>query len=177
MTATPMDRLTDRVTENEHELRVLQKENEIQARIFLKLEEVVEKNQTLTESMHRLLSIHDEKHKILNKDLEDIREEMTKDIKDLHVRITSETKILTDKIEKTETNILVQLAQFQKEWKEEKERRAVADVAAKEASSEKITGIVSKIDAWKWFIVGAVFVAGLVSGHTGILTALVHLVV
>ena len=168
-------RIIDRLTETEGDVRVLQKETEIQNRIFTKLEETVEKTNELTESIHRLISIHDEKIKSLEKTVETIRIEMTEDIKDLHSRITSETRILSGKIEDSEARILSRLEQFQLEWKTEHTASNVKNEIKKDAWQEKMENLKIKIESWKWFILGGVFVLGMVFEKSHLLTLLGNL--
>jgi len=165
------ERLISRVADNERDVKVLEKEAEMQNRIFIKLEETVQKIQDLTESMHRLISIHDEKIRVQEKSIETYRNEMKDEMKELERRISNETLSLCQKIDRVEHAILMRLAEMQKVWNTEK----VAVQVQKETFSDKVQTIKDKMEGYKWFILGSIFAAGMLAGHADLLGAVLHI--
>ncbi len=168
------ERLISRVTDNERDVRVIQKESEMQNRLFVKLEETVVKIQDLTESMHRLITIHDERIRVQEKSLDLYRIEMKNEIKEIEDRTTAGQNMLSIKIEAVETKIeavelkiLARLEQMQQRWES-------SDSQKKASITEKISAIMLKIEAWKWFFMGIIFVSGLVAGHNDFLSGIIH---
>ena len=177
----------NRLSISERDISVLQKENEIQARIFIKFETTIEKIQDLTESMHRLISIHDERIKFqekiaddlkntassvasklaetakntaisLEQETQSVRAEMKNEMKELEIRLTT-------KLEDTETRILEKISELQLEWKEEKKDN--------KNQSSSIDGIKGKLLSYKWFVMGGLIVAGILLGK---ITAISNLI-
>jgi|GEM_PF-5465072 len=150
------DRIIDRISVNEREIGVIQKENEIQTRLSLKFEQTLERFQTLIESINRLIVVHDERIRSQDKDIISIRDDMSREIEKLENRITRDHEALSKKLNDTEARIMEKLGELQEEWKLEKTR--------KETFAEKVHSVTSKVENWKWFFVGGIFVAGMLLG-------------
>lgn len=148
----------DQINKNELDIRVIQKENEIQTRIFIKFEETVEKMQDLTESMHRLISIHDERINVQTKRLDDIKEDMDKEIKELETRLSRQ---LSD----SETRILEKIEELQTSWKKEENNIA--------KTSSGLDKLLLKLSSYKWFIAGALIAAGIFLGKSGMVSNII----
>jgi predicted RNase H-like nuclease (RuvC/YqgF family) len=134
----------DQISKNERDIAVIQKENELQTRVFIKFEETVEKLQDLVEAMNRMITIHDEKIRVQERALET----MESDIKELESR-------LSKKLEDTENRILDKIAELKLE------RSVVVD---------KPNGVMKKLDAYKWFILGGIFAVGVAMGKTSLVS-------
>ncbi len=160
----PETKINERLSSSEQDIRVMQKENEIQNRVFIKFEETVEKLQTLTESMHRLITIHDERIRVQGKNIESIKIDMYREIKDLEDRITKDMQSIVKRVDESENRIMERLSEMGE--KEEKEEMKTV------STSEKIARITMRIESWKWFILGGVFVIGMVLGDTHLLREL-----
>lgn len=163
-------KLTERVSINESDIKVIQRETEIRDRVSLKFEETLERLQEVVEALHRLLSIHDEKIETNSRDIERNRIEMAADIKDLEKRFSEEITKLSSKVEATESNILKKLDEFQKEWKVEKDKSTERYEEKKETLAEKLVNLKLKIESYKYFILGGVFVLGLMVGKTNLIS-------
>ena len=82
-----IENLENRVHELGNVIAGLQKENEMQARVYVKFEETIDKLQDLTESMHRLISIHDERIRVTAQVVDSIKAEMNNEIKELEAKM------------------------------------------------------------------------------------------
>ena len=166
------------VNELEKEVYALGKESEIQTRMFVKFEETIEKLQDLTESMHRLITIHDERIRVNSELVNQIKAEMTNEIKELEGRITKENQLLSKKIDDSEARILQKLADLQREWKEEKKQENLdkqEEIRKKETFSEKVATLALRFESWKWFILGGAVVAGVLLEKSGFITGLLSI--
>jgi hypothetical protein len=163
-----IEQYIDRLGKSERDISVIQKENEMQARVFIKFEETVEKLQVLTESMHRLISIHDERIRVQEKTIDAIRSEMNNEIKDLESR-------LSQKLEDTEKRIMNRLNENKEFFDNVKEEiQAIKDneVKKKESFAEKWSAVTAKIESWKYFVIGGLLVASFLLGKGNILNSI-----
>jgi hypothetical protein len=157
--------IEEQVTKLEKSVYSLEKDNELQGKIFLRFEDQVDKLSDLTEAMHIMISLHDERIRVNAQTVENLREEMSKDIKDLEIRVGIQVEELSKKIDASESRILEKIAELKTEWKEEKK----VEIEKKITFSEKVNGLFIKFESWKWFIIGAIFTAGIVMGKTNII--------
>lgn len=159
--------LDEKVSELRESVSAIEKENEIQVRLSSRFEETLDKLKDLTESMHRLISLHDERIRVNAKVVEDLKVEMANEVKELEKRVTKETKLLSDKIDQSEMRILAKIAELQKEWEEERNLENKND----SSFSHKINKLFIRFESWKWFILGGVFTAGMFIGdHAGVIS-------
>lgn len=163
--------LEEQVIELGKNVFALEKENELQARIYVKIEDAMGKMQDLTESMHRLLSVHDERIKVNAAVVDTIKAEMNSEIKELEERITRETQNLAQKIDSSESRILEKFAELQKKWEDDNKTQAVK----KETFADKVATLNLQFTSWKYFLIGGVFVAGMILQKTGALSGLFNL--
>jgi hypothetical protein len=161
--------IEEQVTKLEKSVYSLEKDNELQAKIFIRFEDQVDKLSDLTEAMHILISLHDERIKVNALTVETLKEEMNKEIKELEARVTTQGRELSNKIDASESRILEKIAELKKEWKEEKD----VEVEKKATFSEKVNNLFIKFESWKWFIIGAIFTAGIVMGKTNLLSSVI----
>ena len=166
-----IQQVAEQVAVLEKEVISLNKENELQNRIFSKFEETIEKLQLLTETMNRLIIQHEERIRVNSDSVEALREEMRDEIKDLETRLSQETNNLCQKIERSEERILAKLAELKKEWNAEQERQKNADEAAEKKYNKNTGGftlqlntLADKFNKWRWFIAGGIFVFGWMTG-------------
>ena len=164
-------KMIERIANNERNISVIQKENEMQNRVFVKFEETVEKLQDLTESMHRLITIHDERIRVQATTVEQFRTEMNNEIKELESRISKETQTLSEKLDRSEDRIMKAIAALQEKW----EKEQIAHIQKKETISEKIANLSVRFESWKWFILGGVFTAGVILEKSGAINGLFSL--
>ena len=133
------------MAELETEVELLKKELHDQKKIHDRLDIAIEKLTDVSNSIHRMLAVHEEK---LSKQEEAIvdaeqkievrRAELSKQIDELHSRITTNTKEL----------MLLEASQHEKHSKEIKRL------------SDDINKRVGVLEKWRWLIVGGSIVIG-----------------
>ena len=135
------------MTELETEVELLKKELHNQKKIHDRLDVAIEKLTDVSNSIHRMLAVHEEK---LTKQEEAIidaeqkievrRAELSKQIDDLHSRITTNTKEL----------MILEASQHEKHSKEIKRL------------SDNINNRVGVLEKWRWLIIGGAIIAGFI---------------
>ena len=135
------------MTELETEVELLKKELNNQKQIHDRLDVAIEKLTDVSNSIHRMLAVHEEK---LTKQEEAIvdaeqkieirRAELSKQIDDLHSRITTNTKEL----------MILEASQHEKHSKEIKRL------------SDNINNRVGVLEKWRWLIIGGAIIAGFI---------------
>jgi hypothetical protein len=161
--------IDERVVKLEKNMYSLEKDNELAAKIFLRFEDQVDKIQALTEAMHILISLHDERIRVNAQIVEDLKEEMNKDIKELESRIANQGLELSTKIDMSETRILAKIAELKLDWREDKKE----DKVRKETFSDKINSLFVKFESSKWFILGGIFVGGFLLGKGNLIVSFI----
>lgn len=149
--------LEDQVTVLEKEVYGLNKENEMQNRIFTKFEETLEKLQVLTETLHRLIVQHDERIKVTSDRVDALRVDMKEELKELEDKMHTENQMLCRKFTESETRILAKLEEFK---------------TTKESTGNVVAALALKFESWKYFILGGMFVAGVLLGKSSWFSAL-----
>ena len=135
------------MTELETDVELLKKELHNQKKIHDRLDVAIEKLTDVSNSIHRMLAVHEEK---LTKQEEAIidaeqkievrRAELSKQIDDLHSRITTNTKEL----------MILEASQHEKHSKEIKRL------------SDSINNRVGVLEKWRWLIIGGAIIAGFI---------------
>lgn len=156
----------NRISTLEKDVGIIQKENEIQTRVFLKFEEAIEKMQDLTESMHRLVSLHDERINVQGKTVDSqartielMEMKREKDLRDLEGR-------LSKRIDDTETRILEKIAELKTE----------KDQAVEKKANDEKTSWKTKLSSWKYFIIGGLLAVGIILGKTTLVSNIVSVI-
>ena len=128
------------VDENKIEIELLKKEVQDMKEIHLRLDTAIDKLTDLSNSVYRMLSVHEEKLARQEDDIVSNEKEIKEQILNLHSRINTSYKELRNMISKHQ--------------KEEEER---FNRLEKEFSSR--VGILEK---WRWIIMGGSIVAGFI---------------
>ena len=135
------------MTELETKVELLQKELDNQKRIYDRLDIAIEKLTDVSNSIHRMLAVHEEKltrqeEAIIDAEqkIEIRRAELSKQIDDLHSRITTNTKEL----------MILEASQHEKHSKEIKRL------------SDNINNRVGVLEKWRWLIIGGAIIAGFI---------------
>ena len=111
------------MAELETEVKLLKKELQDQAKIHSRLDVAIEKLTDVSNSIHRMLSVHEEK--IANQQdaiieaeqkIEIRRNELSKQIDDLHSRITTNTKEIMAEIQKIKDDLAARVGVLEK-WR------------------------------------------------------------
>ena len=153
--------LEDQVTVLEKEIYGLNKENELQNRVFSKFEETLEKLQTLTEALHRLIIQHEERIKVTSENVVALRLEMKDELEELEKRLHAENANLCKKFTESEERILSKLSELSER---------------KDSAGSMVAALAMKFDAYKYFILGGVFIAGLLLGKGNWISGLFTLI-
>lgn len=131
-------------------------ELEVLKSVVNKLDSSLEKISEVSNSIGKLLAVHDERIDQLEK----ISEKRSDDVKELHSRITTQTREIVEKIAALEKNI--------------EDRIKDSDKITKDAHKEIESGVqieITKLDTriemlekWRWYVLGSaaviVFIAG-----------------
>ena len=135
------------MTELETEVELLKKELHNQKKIHDRLDVAIEKLTDVSNSIHRMLAVHEEKltrqeEAIIDAEqkIEVRRAELSKQIDDLHSRITTNTKEL----------MILEASQHEKHSKEIKRL------------SDSINNRVGVLEKWRWLIIGGAIIAGFI---------------
>ena len=134
-------------------------EIEVLKSVVNKLDSSLEKISEVSNSIGRLLAVHDER---LNS-LEKVSDKREKEIDELHSRITTQTKEIVDKLESMESRI---------------EKRMTDSAAASTAQhltiQNELKADITKIDnrlliveRWRWYLIGGAAMLGYLIGHLG----------
>ena len=135
------------MTELETEVELLKKELHNQKKIHDRLDVAIEKLTDVSNSIHRMLAVHEEKltrqeEAIIDAEqkIEVRRAELSKQIDELHSRITTNTKEL----------MILEASQHEKHSKEIKRL------------SDSINNRVGVLEKWRWLIIGGAIIAGFI---------------
>ena len=135
------------MTELETEVELLKKELNNQKQIHDRLDVAIEKLTDVSNSIHRMLAVHEEKltrqeEAIIDAEqkIEVRRAELSKQIDDLHSRITTNTKEL----------MILEASQHEKHSKEIKRL------------SDNINNRVGVLEKWRWLIIGGAIIVGFI---------------
>ena len=128
------------MAELETEVELLKKELHDQRKIHDRLDIAIEKLTDVSNSIHRMLAVHEEK--IANQEEAQSRAntEFTTDIKELHSRVTSNYKELTDMITQQHKEQAQQMQELRNE----------------------LAGRVGVLEKWRWLIIGGSIVVGFI---------------
>ena len=117
-----MAELETKVAILEHDLKQMQV-------VFARLDTVIEKMTDVSNSINKMLAVHDLKlsgQENVNQDLYDAmevhRRESTENNKELHSRITTTTRELSDKVDQTEVKIMASIKELKGSVDKEEEK-------------------------------------------------------
>ena len=139
----------------------IETELEVLKTVVNKLDSSLEKISEVSNSIGRLLAVHDERIG----QLERVSESKEAAIKDLHSRITTQTKEIVDKIAALEKNIEERMKETSKLTKEQ--HRQIQDEI--EVDVEKLDRRIGVIERWRWYLMGGAAAIGYISGHADLL--------
>jgi chromosome segregation ATPase len=146
------------------EIELLKKDVSIMTTLWEKFDTTIDKMQEIAASLSRMVSLQEQRietQESATKEVQSILEmrrvEHNNDIKELHSRITTVNRELSDKIEETEKVILTELHSMRQELKTEK---------------SSLTERLSKIEIWKYTIVGGLMVVTWIAAKIDLLKIL-----
>jgi hypothetical protein len=138
-------------------------EVEVLKSVVKKLDSSLDKITEVSNSIAKLLAVHDERLSSLEK-ISDKRED---EIKDLHSRITTQTREIFDKLELMEARIERRISESGITTAGQHERINTEMKAEIQKISERIT----LLEGWRWYVLGAAAVVGWILSKYGDLTA------
>lgn len=144
----------------------LEVELEVLKSVVNKLDSSLEKISEVSNSIARLLAVHDERLDSIEKH-GDKREE---EIKDLHSRITTQTKEIVDKLEDMEKRIEERIRQTS-------ENSSIQHANMQNSVNNEIKKIDSRIrelEKWRWYILGGAAALATLLSNSSILKNLLH---
>jgi len=121
--------------------------------VVAKLDTSLEKIAEVSNSISRLLAVHDERINNIEKNADNRDLEM----KDLQVRITTQTKEIFDKLDHMETRMEDQIKALEKSIKDEQ---------------SKIDTRVLVLEKWRWYLIGAAAIIGYLVSYMDLKTLL-----
>ena len=130
---------------------------------FQKLEAVIEKMGEVSNSIARMLAVHEQRlitQENIDKELfvlvEKRKEELQVDVKELHSRITTVQRELSSSITHTETKIMGALTDGLAEIK----KCITGEHEAYEERHKLLEDRLRQLEQWKWFVIGISALAG-----------------
>lgn len=144
--------------ELETEVAVLKNDITRMTTLFEKMDSAIEKMGEVSNSIARMLAVHEEKlsnHQQVDQELfnlvEKRREELQTDIKELHSRITTLSREVSGDLEETEQRIMVALTTGLSDIK----KVLTEDREAGEDSRKDLESRVKDLEKWRWITMGA----------------------
>ena len=148
------------------EIELLKKDVNVVTSLLSKFDTTLDKLQEIASNLSRMVSLQEQRLEVQEETTKEVqsilemrRQEHNQNIKDIYNRINSINKDLTDRIEDTERRILDELRGLKEELKKDK---------------STFTDRVSKIEAWKWMVMGAIAVCGWLVGQAINLAKLIN---
>jgi len=139
-------------------------EVEVLKSVVKKLDSSLDKITEVSNSIAKLLAVHDERLGSLEK-ISDKRED---EIKDLHSRITTQTREIFDKLELMEARIERRISESSSTTSSQHERIN----AEMKAEIKKISERITLLEGWRWYVLGAAAVIGWILSKYGDLSSL-----
>lgn len=143
--------------DNRIEIELLKKDVNVVTSLLGKFDTTLDKLQEIASNLSRMVSLQEQRLEVQEETTKEVqsilemrRQEHNQNIKDIYNRINSINKDLTDRIENTEERILDELRGLKEELKRDK---------------TSFTDRVSKIETWKWMVMGAIALAGWLFGQ------------
>ena len=138
-------------------------EVEVLKSVVKKLDSSLDKITEVSNSIAKLLAVHDERLGSLEK-ISDKRED---EIKDLHSRITTQTREIFDKLESMEARIERRIGESGNKSSAQHERNN----AEMKAEIQKISERITLLEGWRWYVLGAAAVVGWIISKYGDLSS------
>jgi predicted nucleic acid-binding Zn-ribbon protein len=135
----------------ETEVELLKKEVQDMAKIHARLDTAIEKIADVSQSLHTIMAVHEEKLMRQEEALENQEEKLQANIMELHSRITSNAKEQTHLMNEMERRLVDAM----------KEHNRVESAEFQRLRND-IQGRVGVLEKWRYLIIGGSIVAGFV---------------
>ena len=139
-------------------------EVEVLKSVVKKLDSSLDKISEVSNTIAKLLAVHDERISSLEKNTDKKADE----IKDLHSRLTTQTREIFDKLELMEARIEKRITEGSNTTSAQHER--INNEMKEEI--QKISDRIQVLESWRWYVLGAAAVAGWIISKYGDLTHL-----
>jgi hypothetical protein len=153
------------ITVLETDIAVLKKDNERHERFLEKLELAIIKMGEATNSISRMLAIHEErllKSQATDKEIIDLvekrRVEIVEDVEKLHTRINTLSQEVAKEITHTEKRI----TQVFEVGLEELKQYMIEDKEENKLHKKELQERIAKLETWRWYVLGIVAGVGFV---------------
>tara|TARA_B100000424_G_C22930214_1_gene494834 strand:- start:1287 stop:1727 length:441 start_codon:yes stop_codon:yes gene_type:complete len=133
----------------ETDVALLQRDIGDLKKIHLRLDSAIEKIADVSQSLHTIMAVHEERLTKQEETLETQEKKLHENIQELHSRITTNSKELRQYISDTETRLREVMDEHNR--RESEEFRKLA---------EQISKRVGLLEKWRWIIIGGSIVAG-----------------
>jgi predicted nucleic acid-binding Zn-ribbon protein len=147
----------------ETKVAVLESDVNRMTSFFQKLDTAIEKMGEMSNSISRMLAVHEErlnKHDDINEELftlvENRRQEIQGDIKELHSRITTVSRELSDDINETEQRLMAAMTHGMTDIKKCITEETKITTELNKAVEQRV----SELERWKWLVMGGSIVLG-----------------
>lgn len=139
-------------------------EVEVLKSVVKKLDSSLDKISEVSNTIAKLLAVHDERLSSLEKTTDKKADE----IKELHTRLNTQTREIFDKLELMEARIEKRISEGSTTTSLQHER---INTEMKE-EIQKISDRIQVLESWRWYVLGAAAVAGWIISKYGDLTTL-----
>lgn len=147
----------------ETKVAVLESDVNRMTSFFQKLDTAIEKMGEMSNSISRMLAVHEErlnKHDDINEELftlvENRRQEIQGDIKELHSRITTVSRELSHDINETEQRLMTAMTHGMTDIKKCITEETKITTELNKAVEQRV----SELERWKWLVMGGSIVLG-----------------
>lgn len=130
--------------------------------VVSKLDETLDRISESTESIGKLLAVHDQRINGLERDNADTN----KEIRDLYDKMEDRTREIINKMEDMEEKIEDKISESKNQSSEQH-----ANLASK---VDKLDTRIDELEKWKWYIMGAIVVVGFILKNPEAITKLIQ---
>jgi ERCC4-type nuclease len=134
----------------------IETEVEVLKSVVSKLDTSIEKISQVSVDIGKILAVHEQRLETIEK----ISDTRADEIKELHSRITTQTREIVDKIDNMEQRLEVKMRENGETAT--KQHKEIQIEIQKDIST--IDGRVASLEQWKWWLMGAAAVVGVVLG-------------
>src|SRR5210317_618388 len=135
----------------ETEVELLKKEVRDMAKIHSRLDTAIEKIADVSQSLHTIMAVHEEKLMRQEEALDDQEKKLQENIMELHSRITTNAKEQTQQMGEMERRMIAAMKDHNRTETEQFQKLR-----------EEISNRVGILEKWRWIIIGGSIVMGFI---------------
>lgn len=132
---------------------------EVLKTVVQKLDTSIEKISQVSVDIGKILAVHEERLDAIEK----VSERRTDEIRDLHSRITTSHRELCDKLDNMETRIEDKMRENglnATKQHQDIQKEIQVDIEKVAESVDKVSGRVTILEQWRWYVIGGAAVIG-----------------